>query len=200
MSNVTALARKPIVRAIPGPDILSELQDAADDETRLISVYLADAGVQIMYCGTGCKFLWEASWSPLTLEEAIECAREQAYERGVDPERNLFYIPQGFDRGESGYLWADVDAGTDCLDIDTLATYQDRGDDCLLCFYDPARRELQKYRVNNGLLEWWHKGRPHTLEGAKHIANRGRQERELTLDQLHFIEVTTPIRDGGGGC
>ncbi len=73
------------------------------------------------------------------------------------------------------------------LDIDTLAAYQDRGDDCLLVLYDPARRELQKYRLCNGLLEWWHKGSPYTLEGAKRAAER--EERGLTLDQLHFIEV-----------
>ena len=197
MTTVTALARKPSVRHVPAPEIVGELEEV--DELRLISVYLPDAGVQIMYCGAGRKLQWEASWGPLTLEDAIECAREQAYERQVAPEHNLLYVPQGFDRGQSGYVWGDVDAGRECLDIETLAAYQDRGDDCLLAFYDPIGGELQKYRVKDGLLRWWHKQQPMTLEQARGSANDVREERGLTFDQLVFIEVASPLTATGGG-
>ncbi len=193
--SVTALARKPVIRNVNGSDILGELQESERlDETRLVSVWLPDAGAHIMYESVNNKLCWQGAWAPITKQDAIECAREHAYDNGIAAQDNLFYIPQGFDRGKSGYVWGDVDAGSDCLDIEALAKYQDRGDDCLIVFYDPVGQEVQQYRVCNGLLEWWHKGSPHTLEAAKHMANREREERELTFEQLHFINVTTPVQ------
>lgn len=191
--SVTSLARKPKVRRIASAAILDELQELdGKTGTRLVSIYLPDAEAHIMYLSVNNKMRWHGAWAPITKQDAIECARETAYEKGVAAENNLFYIPQGFDRGESGYLPCDVDAGTECVDIDALAAYQDRGDDCLLVLYSPARAELQKYRLRDGLCEWWHKSSPHTLADAKRIANRTRREYRLTLDQLHYLEVTTP--------
>jgi len=198
--TVTALARKPVIRNVEGSDILSEIQDAeATNEKRLVSVYIPDAQACVMYLGEGNRLTGQSAWAPTTRKRAIECARETAYDKGIDAEQNLFFTPRGFDRGESGYLPCDVDAGTECLDIEALAKYQDRGDDCLLVLYDPARQEVQEYRLYNGLCEWWYKSSPHTLEAAQRMANREREERGLTFEQLHFINVTTPMRDGGGG-
>lgn len=192
--NVTALARKPVIRNVEGSDILVELQESERlEETRLINVYILDAGAHIMYMSVNNKMHWQGAWAPITKREAIECARETAYKEGVAPQDNLFYIPRGFNRGKSGYLWGDVDAGSECLDIEALARYQDNGDDCLLVLYNPDRQEVQQYRLCNGLCEWWHKSSPHTLEAAKRIANREREERELTFDQVRFIETNTPV-------
>ena len=194
--NVTALARKPVIRNVEGSVILSEIQESKrpDKWKRLVSVYLADAGVQIMYERVNNKIRWHGAWAPITKREAIECAREQAYKKKVAPQNNLFFIPRGFDRGESGYLWVDVDAGSNCFNIDALAKYQDRGDDCLLVLYHAAHQEVQQYRLCNGLCEWWHKSSPHTLEAAKRIANRVREERRLTFDQVRFIEALTRMQ------
>ena len=199
--TVTALARKPVIRNVNGSDILSELQDGeCTDEKHLVSVYIPDAGAHIMYVGEGNKMRWQGAWAPITKQDAIECAREQAYNMGVAAQDNLLYIPQGFERGESGYLWADVDAGSECLDIEALARYQDDGDDCLLVLYSPVGQEIQQYRVCNGVCQWWYKASPYTLEGAKHIANREREERGLTFEQLHFINVSTHGAVEGGGA
>ena len=53
MTTVTALARKPSVRRIPAAEVINDLQDIGDiAERQLISVYLPDAGAQVMYCGS----------------------------------------------------------------------------------------------------------------------------------------------------
>jgi hypothetical protein len=198
--TVTALARKPVIRNVEGSDILSELQASErQDETRLISVYIPDAGAHIMYESVNNKMRWQGAWAPISRQDAIECAREHAYNNGVAAQDNLLYIPQGFNRGASGYVWGDVDAGSDCLSIEALARYQDNGNDCLVVLYSPVAQEVQQYRLCNGLCEWWHKASPYTLEAAKHMANREREERGLTFEQLHFVNVATAMRDGGGG-
>ena len=125
--SVTALARKPVIRNVNGSEILGELQASErQDEKRLVSVYIPDAGAHIMYESVNNKMRWQGAWAPISKQDAIECAREHAYNNGVAAQDNLFYTPQGFDRGKSGYVWGDVDAGSDCLDIDALGKYQDR--------------------------------------------------------------------------
>ena len=66
--------------------------------------------------------------------------------------------------------------------------------------YDPAQQEVQQYRLCNGICEWWHKSSPHTLEAAKRMANDSREERELTFEQLHFINVSTFHAVPGAGA
>ena len=188
LSTVIPLARKPTVRLMTQDILDTEFGDDVKGD-RLVSLYLPEPQAQVMIRTKSGDPNWVGSWAPISKADALECAREHAFKYKTPHNRNLFYVVRDPAGENTRYLLADVDAGSECLDVDTLGAHIDAGDDAMVVLFDPAKRAVQQYRIRDNYVLWWWKSCPHTRDAAIRIADNSRYKHRLSFDALHFYDV-----------
>ncbi len=163
----------------------------------LLSWYFCEAQVQRMIRMQDGEILWSGEWAWLTKQEAMNCARAEAFKDGITEGRNLFFEIEDSAANLRQVMNHNPEAERTSQAMDSvIERHIDDGDNSLIAHFDPHNGELKKYRVCDHYLLWWYTFRPLTRENARTAIAKTLEDYDISPEDLEYIEVLHPKKVG----
>ena len=185
LSTVVHIGHPPVVKDLAAHK-LEYIFPSRKVRDHMVSLFFPHLETLIVY--RMVKGEVEATWGacPITQVRAIAELTKGAINWGVPHKRNTLYVIPEDSKGKRTRVLDDELRDGQSRRADDVMADLDSGEDCLAACHASPSQDLRLYRIADGVLVWWHMGRPIDATKAARLADSETRRAGLDYKALHY--------------